>query len=268
MRALAVILALAAGPALAQDSNLADIRQELANLYGSIDGLRSELTASGTLTEGVAGATPLDRLNAIEAELQRLTSRTEELEFRLSRVVADGTNRIGDLEFRLCELETGCDISNLGETPTLGGSGAPTMPAPAPAAPSATPDLALAEEQDYQAAIAALDAGDFQTAADLLQAFATTYPGSPVEVQANLALGQALSGLGRDSDAARAYLASFSAAPEGDVAPEALFHLGSALAEVGQVPDGCVTLAEVGLRFPSSPFVGEAQDRRSELGCP
>ncbi len=115
------LVALAA-PLWAQDADtLADLRQELASLYSDITGLRSELTTSGQLTAGVAGNTPLERLDAIEAQLVRLTSKTEELEFRINRITVDGTNRIGDLEFRLCELEPGCDISLLGDTPSLGG---------------------------------------------------------------------------------------------------------------------------------------------------
>ena len=60
----------------------------------------------------------------MESELQRLTSKTEELENRVNRIVADGTRRIGDLEFRLVELEGG-DVGALGQTSTLGGEGQP-----------------------------------------------------------------------------------------------------------------------------------------------
>ena len=54
----------------------------------------------------------LERVQNIETELQRLTALSEELQFRVERVVQDGTNRVGDLEFRLVELEGG-DISTL-----------------------------------------------------------------------------------------------------------------------------------------------------------
>ena len=38
-----------------------------------------------------------------------------------------------------------------------------------------------------------------------------------------------------------------------------LFLLGRALGNVGQTQDACVTLAEVGVRFPGNPNVAEAQ---------
>ncbi|MCQ8811847.1 hypothetical protein NQU36_28345, partial [Escherichia coli] len=75
------------------------------------------------------GATTLERVDAIEAELTRLTARTEELQGRVERVVADGTNRLGDLEFRVCELEPGCDIGEIGDTLPIGGEAGATAAA-------------------------------------------------------------------------------------------------------------------------------------------
>ena len=119
--ALIIALGWVAPVAFAQDQTLADIRQQLTVLYTDVQRLRTELSTTGALTTGAVGNTPLDRLNAIEAELVRLTAKTEEVEFRVNRITVDGTNRIGDLEFRLCELEDGCDIASLGDTPSLGG---------------------------------------------------------------------------------------------------------------------------------------------------
>ena len=65
------------------------------------------------------------------AEEGRLTAKTEEVELKLNRVVSDGTNRIGDIEFRLCEATDGCDPATLPETPVLGGGST----APEPVAP-------------------------------------------------------------------------------------------------------------------------------------
>ena len=69
IRALVIALALALpGLTIAQDTTLADLRQELSTLYIDIQNLKSELTASGGLTQGTVGNTPLERLNSIEAK--------------------------------------------------------------------------------------------------------------------------------------------------------------------------------------------------------
>ena len=270
-----VALGLAFGPvaAQAQDAQtLADVRQELTILNVEVQKLRRELSTTDGASVAVGNGSVLDRVNAMESELQRLTSKTEELENRINRVVTDGTNRIGDLEFRLVELEGG-DIGALGATSTLGGgempatSGAAT-PAPSTTVPSSnTAELAVGEADDFERAKAALADGDFRTAADQFATFNETYPGGPLGPEADLRRGDALSGLGDAREAARAYLASFSADPVGPVAPEALYQLGRALGDLGQVQEACVTLSEVGTRFPSSPFVTQAQAERTALVC-
>ena len=273
-RTLAFCIAVAApsGAAFAQDDQtLADIRTELSQLYGEVTALRDELVATGQSGQGVAGATPLDRLNSIEAELTRLTSKTEELEFRITRITRDGTNRIGDLEFRLCELEADCDIAALGDTPTLGGVDVAQTPAPQPPhqAPAEDgPQLAVGEQADFDRAQEVLGQGDFRRAAELFATFAETYPGGPMTAQAHLQRGVALSQLGENTQAARAYLEAFSSDQDGPAAPEALYRLGAKLGELGQTQEACVTLAEVGARFPQSDAVLSAEQARARIGCP
>lgn len=270
--ALALSVSMAAWPGLAQDreQTLADVRQELSLLFVEIQQLRTELSTTGapTGTGGTAGTgTTLGRINAIEAALSQLIGRTEQLEFRLDRIVRDGTLRIGDLEFRLVELEGG-DVSALGETSTLGGGAAPTGPALAtPETGTGGGQMAVGEQMDFDAAQAALDAGSFEDAAARFSAFANTYTGGPLTGQAHFLRGEALAGLGRTSEAARAYLTSFSGAPDGPRAPDALFKLGTSLATLGQTSEACVTLGEVAVRFPASPVVAKAEAARQALGC-
>ncbi len=273
-RSLALLVVLAtpvAAPAQEQDKTLADIRQELSVLYADIQRLRVELsTTGGASTGSVAGNSPLERLNAIEAQLQGLTSKTEELEFRINRITVDGTNRVGDLEFRLCELEEGCDIATLGDAPSLGGvDSAAAVPAPAtaPAPSSGEPALALSEKADFERASEALASGDFRGAADQLKAFVETYPGGALTSEALFKRGEALTQLGESSEAARAYLDSFSGDPDGKVASDSLLRLGTSLAALGQVEDACVTLGEVGTRFPGAPAALEAQGAMRNLSC-
>ena len=65
---------------VAQDSEtLADIRQELSVLYVEIQRLRRELSTTGAPSVNTGGSSVLERVAAIETELQRLTQQTEQL---------------------------------------------------------------------------------------------------------------------------------------------------------------------------------------------
>jgi hypothetical protein len=165
MRRLCAALAcvILAGPAFAQDraQTLADIRQELSVLYVELQRLGQELNTTGGAGGTGASGSMLQRMDALEAEIRRLASLTEDLQIRVDSVVRDGTNRVGDLEFRLCELEADCDIASLGETPNLGGvepSGAAPSISVTPDTGSA-PQLAVAEQDDFDRARAAFEAG-------------------------------------------------------------------------------------------------------------
>lgn len=269
--AAALILGLPQG-GLAQDraQTLADIRQELTVLHVEIQRLKRELNTTGGATAPSGAGTILDRVNGIEAQVQRLTGKTEELEFRINQIVKDGTNRIGDLEFRLVELEGG-DVTKLGETSTLGGGELPEVPAaPAPGTPTTPPggsQLAVGEQADYDAALSAFNAGDYALATDLFAEFTATYPGGPMSGEAQFLRGEALARQGQVFEAARAYLDAFSSDETGPRAAEALLKLGAALGELGQVQEACETLGEVARRFPSDPAVADAQAARRALGC-
>lgn len=267
---LALCLALIAAPVLAQDraQTLADIKAELAQLSAQFDSLKSELITTGAATSGAAGGDALQRLDAIEAALARLTAQTEAVEQKVNRVTSEGSNRLGDLEFRVCELETGCDVTKIGQAP-LGGDTAPApvvAPTPAPADPAGA-ELAVNEKADFDRAKGVLGQGDFRSAADLFETFTQSYPGSPLMAEAQVLRGDALTSLGETSKAARAYLDAFSGQPDGPQAAGALLKLGRSLGTLGQTPEACMTLAEVGNRFPGSPQAGEAVAAAQGFGC-
>lgn len=273
MRAFALVVALLGtvsplSVAAQSSETLADVRQQLSVLYVEVQRLKRELSTTGAPQGSVSGGSALARLDGIEAQLQRLTGKTEELEFRIEEIVRDGTNRIGDLEFRLVELEGG-DVSQLGETTTLGGDFGPVPVTPLPGSPALAneTELAVGEQADFERAFAALEGQDFRVAADQFAAFSQTYPGSPLEAEAHLRRGEALEGSGDVKNAARAYLESYSGYPNSRVAPEALFRLGSALGKLGQTNEACVTLNEVSVRHPGDEFAFEAQGQMQSLGC-
>lgn len=266
-----LICAVLAGavPAGAQSraETLADLRQELTVLYTDLQRLKRELSTTGGVGAS-GGGTLLQRVDAMEGQMQRLIARSEELEFRIEQIVQDGTNRIGDMEFRLCELEPGCDIGSLGETPRLGGGesfGPVVTPPPVPQ--DSGTELAVDEQASFDQARAALDSGDMQGAADGFTRFVQTFPVGPLTTQAHFLRGEALKALGQNTDAARAYLEAFSAAPDGPTAPAALFNLGLSLGTLGQTREACVTLGEVQSRFPAAPEAGDAGAALAAMDC-
>lgn len=267
MRVLAMVLITLVGPsmALAQDraQSLADIRQDLNVLYVEIQRLKQELSTTGSPSGTAAAGSVLDRVGALETQLQRLTGATETLELRIDQIVQDGTRRIADLEFRLVELEGG-DITQLGETTTLGGDIAlPAAPQPNP--PAA--ELAVGERADFEAATRAFDEGRYQEAADMLSRFSETYTNSPLAAQALLIRGKSYDELQDHRSSARAYLEGFTNYGTSDVAPEMLTLLGMSLTKLGQSDAGCQTLGQVGIRFPQSEFAAQSAQIMSELAC-
>ena len=274
MRALALALAMATAlPAAAQDAaTLADLRQELSVLFVELQRLKRELSTTGAPGTAIGGQTTLERVDAIEAELTRLTSRTEEMQNRIDQVVTDGTNRVGDLEFRICELEPGCNIGEIGETLPLGGeapAGGGIVSAPqTPQTPqTGQVELAVGEQDQFDRARAAYDAAEYERAVEQFRGFTDTYSGGPLSSEAHYLRGQSLQRLGRPADAARAYLDSFSGNPDGSRAPDALLQLGLALDEIGQHREACVTLSEVTARYPQSQASIEAQAALAGLSC-
>ncbi|MFT4012342.1 MAG: tetratricopeptide repeat protein [Paracoccus sp. (in: a-proteobacteria)] len=271
---LAAGLALVAGPVVAQDKqSLADIRGELNQLSAQLQELRSQLVASGPQGFAMAGGdSAIDRMNAMEARLAQLTGQTEQLQNRIDRIVKDGTSRIGDIEFRLCEMEEGCDLGSL-TTPTLGEQGGGSLPASnqqgalstpkSPAAGAAT----AAEKADFDRAREVLGQGDFRRAADLFAAIAETHAGGPLTAEALYLRGAALDSAGDLDGAGIAWLESFAANPNGAQAPDALLGLSRAMSAKGGPQDGCFYLQEILARFPDVQQAVEAEKRMVAARC-
>lgn len=136
LHVLALLCALApsGGWAQASGDSLAEIEASLSGLEAQLSALRSELQASGAAASGIVNAAPLvERVQQAETEIERLTGEVEKLRFRVEKVVADGTNRIDDLKFRLTELEGG-DLGALAPTPELGTQDPPPAAARGPEA--------------------------------------------------------------------------------------------------------------------------------------
>ncbi|TRW97519.1 tol-pal system protein [Paracoccus sp. M683] len=265
---------------LAQDaSTLADLQNQLHLLTEDLQSLRTELVASGAAGfQAAGGDNAIDRMNAMEQQLTRLTGQTEQLQNRIQRIVRDGTRRIGDIEFRLCEMDPGCDLGALMSVPELGsqgaggGSGLSTGPvigtngsaagtAGTAQQPSAT------EQQDFDRAQEVLGQGDFLHAAQLFAAVAETHAGGPLTSEALFLRGSALDSAGDADQAAAAWLESFAADPQGQRAGESLLGIARIIADKGDPVAACLYLSEIPVRFAGSDPATEAQRRMDALNC-
>jgi hypothetical protein len=195
-------------------------------------------------------------MDAIEAELARLTARTEEIELRLNRVVTDGTNRIGDIEFRLCEATEGCDPMSAATAP-LGGDTRRRRPPGRtgrhrpPPLPPAGPNLPSANRRISTGPRRCSVRVTFAELPTLFATFAQSYPGGPLTQEAHYLRGEALRQLGETANAARAYLDAIPATRRAALR-RCLLKLGQSLGDLGQTPEACVTLAEVARNTPAA----------------
>lgn len=266
--AVAVLAASLAWPAMAQEPTLADLRADLNDLRAQVQTLRGELVASGAAGfQAAGGDAAIDRMNAMEQRLARLTDRTEQLGNRIDRITAEASRRIADIEFRLCEMDEGCDLSAL-TMQDLGRSGSP-VPNLGPAAPQAqqSKPAGAGEKADFDAAQQVMASGDFRRAADMFGAVAEAHAGGALTAEALFLRGAALDSAGDAKGAAAAWLEGFAADPDGPRAAESLLGIARVIEAEGDATAACLYLAEIPARFPGSPFAAEAETRLSRLAC-
>jgi TolA-binding protein len=245
-------------PAWAQDDQLAQLRAEIGALSSLVAGLAGQLSGGGGAAPIALDGTALDQIERLRLELATLTGRTEALEFQIRRVVDDASNRIGDMEFRLTELEGG-DTTALQQRPLGGG---------VIAAPTEMPETAAGERAAFEDAKTRMQSGDAADGMAALEAFLLTYPGSPFGAEASALLAQAQTAAGQDSDSARTWLNLYLSGPDGPSAPLALLELGEALGRLQQVAEACVMFDELLTRFPTAMQVDGAVAAKARLSCP
>ena len=248
--ALALVLVLAPGVHAQGTDDTAALRLRLNELDAELASLRARLGGVSAPSAGVASDRRLDQL---EGEVRRLTARIEQMQNRLERVVADATRRIGDIEFRLDELEG---------NPPAGAS------QPLGAAPQSAPSVSVSERGDLNRAAEDVRQGRYDQAEERLTAFMRAYPGSPLMAEAHSWRARAAEDQGKLKDAGTYHLEAYNAAPNGPLAAPSLIGLGRTLGRLGQVREACLTLAEVPRRFSQdADSMREAAGLRADLGC-
>jgi len=261
----------ASGPALSQTwtgaGSADDLRYRLSVIDAELADIRARLgvapKAGGGGNVAAAGSDATLRLDRLEAEIQLLTGKVEQMQFQQRSVAEDAARRFGDIEFRLTELEGG-DISKLAPVQPLGNA-----QQQAGTQVAAAPQVSISERGDLDRAIEDIKQGRFDIGEDRLRGFLTDYPGSPLEAEARYWLGESQFVRGAYQNAARSYLDGYNSDRTGPAAAQNLYKLGTTLGRLGQLNEACLTLREVRTQFPSGPadILNAADEESRALNC-
>jgi TolA-binding protein len=233
----------------------------------------------------------LVRLDALEAQLQRLTARSEEQ-----------ANLIAQLERRITALEPA-------QAPAAPTPASPPAPAPAPAparvaapaaaaqastppatrpspapAPAAAPSAArLAAVQaitkpqtadpgddEYSYGFRLWNAGFYPEARQQLLRFIEQYPRHPRISYGRNLLGRAFLDDNMPEEAARWFLKNYQADKNGARAPDSLLYLALAMIALKDTKRACIALAEFAETYPliaSGRLASEYQAARAKVTC-
>jgi TolA-binding protein len=233
---------------------------------------------------GIPAATPLTdllgRLDSIEAQLNRLTARSEVNE-----------NAISMLEDRLDKLEaSGAAVATAPVQPTgaiaVPDSNAPALvaktPAKAPAAgkPSAArlarveaiakPDTGNPGDDEYSYGFRLWDAGLYPEAQQQLKLFVDKYPSDPKISYGRNLLGRAYLDDKQPKAAAPYFLENYQKDPNGPRAPDSLLFLAESMIALKDNTRACRALAEFGDKYAGL-ATGRLQDQyardRKQAAC-
>lgn len=259
-------------PAFAQDNNdearlrklEAEVRALQRRVFPGSEGRYFEPEITGQPRQNAATvATPsttavtdiLARLDALESQIQRLTSQYEEGSF----AVRELTQRVEALENR------GGSSAALPAPSSPGASGsAATTPAPAPAA-AARPDPARvaavqaiakpqtddAGDDEYSYGFRLWDAGFYPEAQQQLTMFVERYPNhSRISYGRNL-LGRAYLDDGKAKEAAPWFLRNYQADKAAARAGDSLLYLAETMIALDDESRACIALAEFNETYPA-----------------
>ena len=290
-------------PASAQDSVSearirkieAEIRALQRNVFPGGDGryFEPQIAPGETATQPATTTRPsttavtdiLARLDAMEQQLQRLTSMAEE-----------NTNLITQFESRLALLEASPGAgAGLAETvvPTpvvtpvtqgIAPARAQVAPsnaaAPAVTGPSAErlaavqaiakPQTDDAADDEYSYGFRLWNAGFFPEARQQLSSFVEKYPDHWRQTYGRNLLGRAYLDDGQAEEAARWFLRNYQADKAGARAPDSLLYLANSMIAMKDTRRACIALAEFGETYPavaSGRLMSDYEASRRKVKC-
>lgn len=263
IRSLCLLAALvAAGPAAAQRTSLAD---RVAAL--------EQKSAAQTQGAGQANVELLNRLTALQGDVQALRNQVEQLQNENEQLKQQAKDRYVDLDTRMARLEGG----GSGAPPASGAApvvrpapagsvpmaAAPANSAPAPASSGPAPaDESAAYDQAYKALITDNDAA---SSARLFNAFLHNYPNGALASNAWYWLGESYYVTQNYDYALQSFQAVLSNYPESRKRPDALLKVGYCQIALKRYDEGQATLRQVLQQYPGHPVSDMAQSRLRSL---
>ncbi|MCF8480355.1 MAG: tol-pal system protein YbgF [Rhodospirillum sp.] len=259
--ALALVMALSAGPASAQQAS-------------------NELLGRMQV-----------RISELERLVQDLTGKVEQTSYENRQIKAQLDNALGDIQYRLNALEGnptppqgasmgGQAVPNTGTAPPAGeqgvlgyipgGQGASADSASTTVmAPSTSilPDAPEAEQYNY--AFSMLRRADYAAAEEAFKAFLAQHPNGNLSGNAQYWLGETYYVRGDYEQAAVAFMSGYKTYPQSTKGPDNLLKLGMAMANLSKTKEACAAFGRLDSQYPRA---AEAIKRRAtaemgRLGC-
>ena len=241
------------------------------------------------------------RLDELEAQLRSLTGQIEEANFRATQVTSRLDKLVGDVDFRLQQLEQRMQLSG-------GAAGAPAATAPtsldaggaqfSSAQPRTIGEVSQADvdalrqekveqsaaltaprgagslpggtvQADYDYAFGLLRQANYGEAEQALKAFLDRHPNDPLAGNAMYWLGETYYVRADYQRAAVTFAQGFQTYPDSQKAADNLLKLGMSLAQLNKKEDACGTFSEVAKRYPNAAanILQRAKRERERLGC-
>jgi tol-pal system protein YbgF len=252
----ALVLLLAAGPALAQTSMDDPLDARDAKRLDRMEKVVRELRAIVFQMKDTGKPVVVQPADT-DARLQDLTNRLADLEQSLTRVngALETTGHELD-EARRTNADLAAQVKALGDRLAVvekaqAAAAAPTPEAQAPAAAPA--DGKAAASDAFAHARELMLGGDYDGAEAAFASYVQTYPDGPRSAEAHYWWGKTLSVKGDQAQAASAYIEAIRGWPKTTWGPDAVVELARSLVAVKKPEDACATLAELPKRYPKRP---------------
>jgi TolA-binding protein len=201
----------------------------------------------GGAPAGSAVADLTARVDALEAQLTRITGQAEQNSFRVRQLEESFNSFKNSAQARLAEIETARTVQTASapaEAPKPAPASAETAPAKAPVEVKAAA-AADAGEEAYLTGYRLWDERKFTQAQGALEGMAKKFPKHLRASYARNLAGRAYLDDNKPATAAKVFLSNYQIDPKGERAADSLLFLGEALMKLGKPVEACKVYDEL-----------------------